>query len=148
MTSFEPLLLELRLLRGMVADVDERLARMEAQQACIAAEVAVLRLRVDGKMRRDAVLRDLAGRLGLGSKTVACADAVALILAGIRRPPPGAEAAVTALAGTRLSGRQVHRILLAGAAAESADKSRAFCHSWAPRDYGGKATDEDCDDAR
>lgn len=124
------------------------LARIEAQQSSIAAEVAVLRLRVDGKVRRDAVLRDLAGRLGLGTTTLACANAVSLILAGIRRPPPGAEDAVTALAGTRLSARQVHRILQAGAAAEATDRSSAFCHSWPPRDDGGTATNKDREDAR
>ena len=124
------------------------LQRVEAQQASIAADVAAMRLRVEGKARRDAVLRELASVLGLGGATWASATAVALILAGVRPPPRGGEAAVAALAGTQLSARQVLRILQAGVEAEAADKTRALCQWWPSRDDGGTDTDEDRTDAR
>jgi hypothetical protein len=146
-SAVQPVAAEPAQLALQLAAVVATLARIEVQQAGIAAEVAVLRLRVEGKVRRDAVLRELAGRLDLGRTTLACANAVTLILSGIRQPPPGAEAAVAALAGTQLSARQVLRILKAGVEAETADKSRAFCQSWPARDHGGTATEEDHDDA-
>ena len=143
MTSLEPLLLELSLLKGLVADVVERLARIEAKQASSATDVAAMRLHVEGKVRRDTLLRELAGELGLGGSTWASATAISLILSGIRPPPPGAEPTVAALAVTRLSVRQVWRILKAGVEAETADRSRALCQWWSTRDDGGTTTDED-----
>lgn len=126
---------------ALLADLLATLARIEAIQSSIAVDVAALRLKVEGKAHRDALLRQLAGDLGLGGATWASANAIALILAGVRPHPPRAEAAVAALAGARLSARQVLRILQSGVATEAADKSRALCQWWPPRDSSGTTTD-------
>ncbi len=122
------------------------LARLEAKQAGIAADVAAMRLRVEGKGRRDAVLRELAAALGLGGATWASATAISLILAGIRPAPACAASAVAALSGVELSARQVLRILKSGAEAEVADKTRALCQWWPSRHDGGTHNDEDHED--
>jgi hypothetical protein len=98
----------------------------------LAAEMAAVRLAVGGKPYRDALLRELAAALALGG-TWAAAQAIELVLRGIRPAPAGAEAAVAALGGVRLSARQVLRILQAGDAAAAADKGAALCQSWMAR---------------
>lgn len=114
---------------------------VRAELAALRADVAALRLRVEGKAYRDRLIRDLAAALSLGA-TWSAATSVALILGGIRAAPTGAEATVTALAGTRLSARQVLRILQAGAAAAAADKAATLCQSWPPRDDRHTTTKE------
>jgi len=141
--DFESLARELALLRTERSRFE---ADVQAKLAGIAADLAAMRLRVEGKKRRNELLCQLAGALGLGRTTFASAAAVSLILAGVRSTPPGAEATVAALAETRLSDRQILRILQDGAAAEAADKSSAFCHSWPPREDVGTST-QDRDDA-
>ena len=122
------------------------LARIEAKQAGIAADVALLRVRADGKPGRDAALRALASTLGLGA-TWAAATAIAMILGNVRKPPPGAAAAAAALAGVALSVRQIHRILTAADEAAIGDKGRALCQFWPARDDGDSRTNKDSDHA-
>ena len=117
------------------------LARIVLTQAGIASDVAVIRLRVEGKPRRDALIRELSSALGLGGTTWASATAISLILAGIRPPPKGAVAIVAALAGTQLSARQVLRVLQSGVAAEAVDKSHALCQFWPLRNDAVTPTD-------
>ena len=107
----------------------------------IAADLAALRLRVEGKAYRDRLILDLADALGLGA-TWSAATSVELILAGVRQPPSGAAAIVAALAGTKLSARQLLRILQAGAEAAAAVKASALCQSWPPRDHPGTFLDD------
>ena len=138
-----------RRLSDLVAAVD-RLQQVQARalaiQAGMAADLAALRLSLEGKTRRDALLRALAGDLGLGA-TWAAANAVALILAGVRRPPAAAEPTTAALAGTQLSARQILRILQAGGTRESADKSAALCQWLQPREHRSSCDDEDDENA-
>ena len=146
---------------SVVPDIDRRLcylvaavdrlqsaqARALAIQAGMAADLAALRLSLEGKTRRDALLRDLAGYLDLGCSTWAAANAIALILTGVRRPPAEAESTTLALAGTQLSARQIQRILQAGRTRESADKSAALCQWLQPRDHRSSSDDEDDENA-
>ena len=123
------------------------LARFEEQQARMAADLAFLRVRADGKAGRDAALRAMAAALGLGG-TWAGATSISLILSGIRPVPACAAPAAAALAGVQLSARQVHRVLAAGVEAEAADKSRAVCQFWAPRDDGDLHNELEVEDGR
>lgn len=125
-------------LRGLVAAVEH----LHAAQRAVAADVAAMRLAAGGKAYRDALLRDLAQSLALGG-TWAAAQSVELILLGIRPPPAGAEATAAALAGVRLSARQVLRILQAGETATATDKAQQLCQSWPPRNHGGVSTHSD-----
>ena len=124
------------------------LRRIEEQQARMAADLALLRVRAEGKAGRDAALRAMAAALGLGGATWAAATSVSLILAGVRPAPACAAPAAAALAGVQLSARQVHRVLAAGVEAEAADKSRAVCQFWAPRDDGDLHNELEVEDGR
>ncbi len=124
-------------LRRLVAAVK----RMEARQDAAAADLAALRLAAGGRAYRDSLLRDLAQALALGS-TWAAAQSVELILQGVRLPPAGAEAAATALAGVRLSARQVLRILQAGESAADTDNAALLCQYWPPGEHQPVSTDE------
>ena len=132
--------------REALADVVREVVR--AELAGIAAEVTSIRLRMEGKTYRDSLLRELAGALGLGGATWASTNAIALILAGVRQPPAHAAATAAALAGTKLSARQILRILQAGEAARAADRSRALCQWWPPCDDGGTSNDKDIEHGR
>ena len=122
------------------------LARLEVTQSGIASDLAVIRLRVEGKPRRDALIRELSSALGLGGATWAAATSVSLILAGVRPPPKGAVATVASLVGVQLSTRQVLRILQAGAAAEVTDRTLALGQCWPMRNDRVTPTEVERDD--